>query len=275
MSLMSHPALPLTPGADQGTTLIELIVAMTTSIIVIFALFAILEFSTNQEARITDRVQANQIGRAAMASVIERLHSSCTGFGATAIQAPGTTPVSPLKETGPTDLWFISAYGSSSSSNAVIEKVFEHDIHWESTGKSNTGETLGTLTDFSFESVKGSGPANKSGKWEFPELKEGVAGSSSRVLATNVIAPTISEKPTIFQYYKFAAPNSGELVPVAEKIPAAATADELAKVAVTFTQAPESKNTKKGYGMAPFYDAVVLRLNPTETSTETKNEPCA
>jgi hypothetical protein len=207
-----------------------------------------------------------------MTSIIDRLHSSCTGFGATPIQGPSTAPVSPLKESGPNDLWFVSAYGSASSGKAVIEKAFEHDIHWGApTEKSDTGETLGTLTDYAFESSEKTGPAYGT-KWQFPELKYGVAGSTKNVLAKNVIPPKLLG--AIFQYYKFSSPTSGELVPISEKIPAAAAADEVAKVAVTFEQAPESGNTKKGYGVASFSDAVVLRLNASETTTEAKNEPC-
>src|ERR1700691_5516935 len=54
--------LPPSPAEERGTTLIELLVAMLTGIVVLFALLAILEFSTNQDARISDRVQANRLG---------------------------------------------------------------------------------------------------------------------------------------------------------------------------------------------------------------------
>ncbi len=182
-------------------TLIELLVAMASGIVVMLALFATLEFSSKQEARITERVQANRGGRYAMTEIVENLHSACVGFNATAIQAPSTKPTSPLGELGPTDLWFISADGSSTSGKSVITSVYEHDVHWASTGKSKTGETVGTLTDYKFESTKGSGPSGKSGKWEFPALE--TKNATSRVLATNVIPQTISGTNTLFQYYKF------------------------------------------------------------------------
>jgi hypothetical protein len=263
---MPRLALPLTQNAEYGTTLIELLVAMLTAIVVLFALLAILEFSTNQEARLSERVQADRIGRTAMARMVDELHSSCTGFGATAIQAPSTTPVSPLASSGPLDLWFISSYGSSSSGKAVITKVFEHDIHWGSTGTSNTGEPLGTLTDYSFEDTGGTSP-----NWKFPELK--TANASAHVLARNVIPPKVSSANTIFQYYKFSSTSTGALAAVTEKIPTAATANELAKVAISFTAAPEAGSTKLDR-MVPFNDAVLLRFNATETGTEAKDEPC-
>ncbi len=182
-------------------TLIELLVAMAAAIVVMLALFATLEFSARQESRITERVQANRGGRYAMTEMVENLHSACVGFNADAIQAPSTKPTSPLGELGPTDLWFISANGSPSSGEAVIKTVYEHDVHWVSTGKSSTGETLGTLTDYSFESTAGSGPSSKSGKWEFPTLES--KNAKARVLATNVIPQSLSGTSTIFQYYKF------------------------------------------------------------------------
>ena len=52
----------LTPSADQGLTLIELLVSMALAMVVMLALFTILEFSTTQEARISERVQADRIG---------------------------------------------------------------------------------------------------------------------------------------------------------------------------------------------------------------------
>ncbi len=234
------------------------------------ALLAILEFSTAQESRISERIQANRIGRAAMTKVIDELHSSCTGFGATAIQAPGTTPTAPLASLGALDLWFISAYGSPSSKQAVQTTVFEHDVHWTSTGTSNTGETLGTVTDYVFESTKGTGPGTVAGKWEFPALT--VANAKARVLAKNVIPPTVSGANTLFQYYKF---SSGEYIPITEKFPAAATANEIGKVAISFTQTPEGGNTTaRGSRIVPFNDAVVLRFNSAEPGAEAKSEPC-
>jgi hypothetical protein len=241
--------------AESGMSLIELLVAMLGAIVVIGALLAILEFSLTQETRISDRVQANRIGRVTMARIVDELHSSCTLYS-TAIQAPSTTPTAPLAKVGPTDLWFLSGYGTPTSGNAAPSTVNEHDIHWSSTGN--------TLTDYAFKSEAGGTP----GVWTFPELK--IANATATVLAKNLIPPTIAGKSAIFQYSKFATPTSGELV-VFE--PALATATEAARVAISFTQDPESGSTAKGHG-APFNAAVVLRFSPTETGAESKNEPC-
>lgn len=267
----SLPTSSLAPNAEQGFTLIELLVAMLTAIVVAGALFAILEVTLRQETRINDRVQADQIGRTAMNNIINELHSSCTGFEAKAIQAPSETPTSPLASSGAVNLWFVSAYGNSNSGEALIEKVTEHDINWTSTGTSNTGEPLGTLTDYGFASEKG----NAKEGWTFPTLKTSKA--TAKVLAKNVIPAKVSSVSTVFQYYKYenktSSTTNGTLVALASsEVPTAATAGTVAKVAVGFTQAPTSNDTRLDRTVS-FSDSVNLRFDPTETGSE-ENTPC-
>jgi hypothetical protein len=278
MSRRHH--LPLTPAAEGGTTLIEVLVAMISAIVVVFALLATLEFSTRQETRVSDRVQANRIGRVAMARVVDEVHSACTGFAATAIQAPSETPTSPLASTGNTDVWFISTYGSSESGEAAPKHVFEHDIHWQANKfspvvpekeKSTTGQTLGTLTDYSFESTGGNGEEG----WKFKPLTTAGA-TTTRVIATNVIPPAFPATATLFQYYKYKSATEGSLVALSTQaeITAAATANEISKVNVAFTEGPEGKDTTPSSAVA-VSDSVLLRFNAAETGTEGANVPCA
>ena len=264
---MSRFPSPLTPAAEQGTTLIELLVAMVTAIVVLGALVAILDFSLNQESRTADKVQADQIGRISMSTIIQELHSSCTGFGATAIQAPSTTPVAPLHSTNALNLWFLSSYGNASSGEALLTGVTEHDIKWTSTKTSNTGQPLGTLTDYAFPST----PGGRSPTWVFGELTTVTA--KARVLATNVIPPTISSESTIFQYYK--DNNKGEfLVLTPAELPTATANNEVAEVTIGFTQAAESGDTRLGR-TASLSDSVVLRFNSSQAGSEVVNAPCA
>jgi hypothetical protein len=269
---------PLAAAAEHGTTLMELLVAMLCSIIVLGALLAILEFSLGQESRIADDVQADQIGRTVMTKIVEGLHSSCAGNGTNAIQVPSPTPktwTTPLEATNRTNLWFVSAYGSTSAGAAEVTEAFVHDINWNSTGKTtSSGKQIGTLTDYVFQ---GTGSPDK---WTFPEFT--VANAKARLLAENVIAPFVEEeakqKPTIFQYAKYNNNTSeslyGHLVPLltSSGVSTAAKEGEIAEVTISFTQASESGNTETNR-TASQNDSVVLRFNSSQTG-EVVNHPC-
>jgi hypothetical protein len=252
---------------ERGITLVELLVAMTMGVIVVGALLAILVISLHQETRITDSVQSDRIGRTAMTSMVDELHSSCTGFGSTAIQAPSITPTSPLASTGPLNLWFLTAYGSASSGEAAITAVTEHDVNWTSTGTSNTGEQLGKLTDYSWNSTGGEPPNSA---WTFNGVLSVSTANRAHVLATNVIP---AETSTIFHYYKYDTISTdtayGELVPLAagELPPTAAIAKAIAKVTIGYRQAPEHGDTRAGH-TTTFSSGVSLRLTPTESNGE-------
>jgi Tfp pilus assembly protein PilW len=268
MLAFPHPS----PGSsgEQGTTLIELLVAILASIVVVGALMAILELSLGQQARITDRAQADQIGRSAMSKIVEQLHSACTGT--TPIQAPSSTPTSPLESANRVNLWFISAYGNSDSGEAELGTVTEHDIHWGETGESDTHLKLGTLTDYAFT---GTGTQTK---WTFPSFT--TANAKATVIAKNVVPPLVGSSPTIFQYYKYetnsSSSNYGKLVamPSSEAL-TVETAKTVAKVAISFTQAPEPEAGKAADTRldrtASLSDSVVLRLDPTSSGSES---PC-
>jgi len=247
----------------DGFTLIEMLVAILCGVIITSALLAILEFSLRQNARISDGVQTDRIGRIAMNTITEELRSSCTGFGATAIQAPSTTPTSPLASSNGSNLWFLSAYGNSTSGKAVISNLAQHDVNWTETSKNSSGERLGTLTDYSFA---GSG---ESPSWTFPTLA--TTNATAKVIAKNVIPP--SSGTTVFQYYKYDTTSTsatyGELIkiPSTELPLTTTTAKKVAKVTVSFTQAPESGDSRGGHTTS-FNGGVVLRFTGPELASE-------
>jgi prepilin-type N-terminal cleavage/methylation domain-containing protein len=252
---------------ERGFTLIELLVAIVAGVIVTGAALAILEVSTRQATRISDATQANRAGRGALNVILEELHSSCTGFGTTAIQVPSTTPVSPLAATGSLNLWYLSAYGNPTSAEPAVSKVVEHDINWTATETSNTGEQLGTLRDYAFT---GSGSAPN---WSFPTLS--TANATVKVLATNVV---LSTPGTLFSYLRYDTNSAntktyGTLVPIASgEVGTMATNQKIAQVKIAFSQAPEKGDTTRGH-TASFSGAAVLRLTPPEAGSE--GSPCA
>ncbi len=248
-------------GDQRGLTLVEMLVAMLAGAIVIGALVAIFALTLRQSSRLNDRVLADAKGRTAMAKAVEELRSSCTGFGATAIQAPSTTPVGPLASLGGTNLWFLSAYGNATSGNASISAVTLHDINWTAVGTTNTKKQYGTLTDYSFT---GSGTAPY---WIFPSLA--TSNATSKVLANDVIPLTTP----IFSYFRYETASSGQLVEAASSELAALAAEKkIAKVSIAYEQAAQPfaghvPDTRVGH-TTTYQASVVLRFSPPETVGE-------
>lgn len=256
------PSFRASASSEHGFTLIELLVAILAGVVVTGAALAILEISGRQATRISDDAQANRLGRNALNVMLDELHSGCTGFGTTAIQAPSTTPVAPLASTGAANLWILSAYGNSTSAEPSVSNVVQHDLNWTATETSNTGEQLGTLRDYAFT---GSGsPPN----WSFPTLS--VANATVRVLATNVVPLSPS---TLFRYYRYDTNPAdtetyGKLIEInSGEVATIATNEKVAQVKIAYTQAPEKGDTRPGH-TTTFSGAAVLRLTPPEVGTE-------
>ena len=261
---MIHLSPPPTLRAERGTTMMEMLVAILTSVVVLGALLATLEFTITQESSIADRVSSGQRARLTMTKIVQELQSSCVGFGATAIQAPSKTPTSPLKAINATNLWLLSAYGLAGREAAVLSSVNQHDINWTETGKSSSGEKLGTLTDYAFKSEGGESP-----NWVFPTLS--IAHATATVLATNVIPPAAGAG-SIFKYYTYDSTGTPKEVSGAEAETAASKA-QIAKVEISFTEAAENGDTQKGRTTS-VSDSVLLRFN-SAAATEAGTAPCA
>jgi prepilin-type N-terminal cleavage/methylation domain-containing protein len=104
-------ATALGAARDQrGFTLIEVLIAMITGLIVTSALFSVLEFSIHQTTRLSDITQANQLGRTTMTHIVDELHSACISAGFAPIQATSTE----------SRLVFVSGY----SAEAEVPSVF-------------------------------------------------------------------------------------------------------------------------------------------------------
>jgi len=156
-----------------------MLVAMTAGIVVLGALFSIMELSLKQTARITNETYASQLGRTAMAKIISELHSACI--------SPGYTPV--LAGSSSDELLFRNATGEE----AVIQTAYEHRIVWDS--------ATSTLTDYSYRSNGGSWP-----EFTFPSTPTSttrVASQISEMSSGGALVP-------IFRYYRYATATTGE-----------------------------------------------------------------
>jgi prepilin-type N-terminal cleavage/methylation domain-containing protein len=219
-------------GDNRGYTLIEMLVGMVVALVVSGALFAILEISLHQTTLITDKVQANQLGRTAMTRVVDELHSACL--------SPGFKPIQETSSN--TTLVFKNAYSeaavipSAKEAKVTGTGVFEHQIVWN--------EATSTLTDYTYKSTSGEGSEAK-----FPALDystttreaENAEPKKGALLANHVIE---TGSTPIFQYYKYATESTsssstpvGTLVkqepPITTKEPETVTA-----VLVSFRVAP-------------------------------------
>ncbi len=266
---------------ERGFTLVELLVAMTTGIIVGGALLAVIAVAQHQETQITDRVAADQTGRRVLERIQDELHSSCVGGSEIPIQKPEGT-LTGLETLGSRNLWFVTTYGATeeNSGKAVLEEGFLHDINWTETGTVTINgevEKVGTLTDYWWKNEKGGGynyPPNK--PWLFPEaLSKSGANTKKRVLAKNVIP--LKGTNTVFRYYKYNTASSTnaltELTSAETKEAGETTRRSIAEVKFEYQQAPETHNS----GQSPdvrighttnVSGAIVTRLTPSENNEE-------
>ncbi len=263
--------------SEGGFTLIELLVAMILGIIVSGALLAIIEFSQRQETRISDHVQADRSGRISLERIQEELHSSCIGDMSPIQGFTEGHTYTELESLNGANLWFVSTYGTAESGESSLAHGFLHDVNWSETSTSNTGEKLGTLTDYSFANTGGEPPNTQ---WKFQSTLSKATATTKRVLATNVTPP--GGGTTVFHYSKYnttsGSGNYGalELMTTSELPPANEyVAYKVARVATEYQQAPEGHEGQKGDTRPGHTTTVsgstILRFSPGETTEEGSN----
>jgi Tfp pilus assembly protein PilE len=220
---------------ERGTTLIELLVATTAGVVILFAISAMVIVSLRETVRINSHVDATQRARVVLTKVIEELHSACV--------AP---QIAPVREgsTG-TQLIFIHQTGSAVAPTPVLSKV-----------------TLsgGILSQSEYLSTGGEAP-----EWSFAETP-----SSTQQLMTN-LSPT-SPSTSIFSYYSY---SNGEVSATPLPTPLeSANAKRTVKVGIALTAAPQSTPIADPNAAANITDSALLRFTPAAFDTTTNNLPC-
>jgi prepilin-type N-terminal cleavage/methylation domain-containing protein len=263
---MGRPRVSLKALRDErGFTLVELLVAMSLGILVSGIALSLLNFTTADVTRITERVHANQTGRAALEKLMLALHSSCL-----------TTKSDPIKpESTENKLRFVSETSSENEHgepSAALPTIRLHEVVYTA----GSGKTEGTLTEKSWSST-GVPP-----KYEFNEKET----ATKRILLTGVEQTETAKKEVlpVFRYYRYYRETDSKAVlgeldpnPITGKL-TEETGPEVAKVNVSFTAVPEGKenklNTELGGGRpVALEDSAILRLSPS--SEESTNSPCA
>jgi type II secretory pathway pseudopilin PulG len=279
---------PPNPRDEQGFTLIELLVSMLMAVVVTGALFAILEVSVHQTTLVTDKVQANQLGRVAMTRIVDELHSSCLAANFAPIQE---------KSSG-TELIFKNAYSSEAVllNNKEAEAktggtgVFEHQIVWN--------KTAGTLTDFTYKSTSGEGTEAKFPALDYSSTTHEAPNATPAkgvLLASNVTESETSAKVKIpvFQYYKYAPKSESttetpvgtleainkEYIPLKVETEAGAKVEKenstaaVSSILISFRQVPSDKKTEHDQ-FTDFSNQATLALSAPNSETPIQDSPC-
>lgn len=256
--------------AEEGFSLIELLVAILAGTIVMFALFDMQITVLHQTTRVFTKVDATQRARVAIEGIENELHSACIVDNATPVQPTSTPDV----------LAFTSVYGAGATLTPV-----EHVITYSS--------SAGTLTESTYAEV--SETTNLEGQ---PVYTWATTPTTTRTVLTNISAPVVSGTQTAFQYYEYSAvPNgsggyyqnsAGEdyemlldgtnevpgttTIPAASPLPAtpslgSTNASNTAEVVITVTVGASGATDENTNESAADYndsvqDGVVLRLTP-------------
>jgi hypothetical protein len=130
---------------EDGTTLIELLVTILCGVVVIMALFTIMDTTLDQGTRIFTRLDASQTARSKLEQLENLLHSACVSSEAEPI----------LSNSTPDQLAFISAYGNAATVTPW-EYVYTfnpstHNITWSKYAE--TSETQGNPDTWTFSTT--------------------------------------------------------------------------------------------------------------------------
>ena len=220
---------------ETGTTLIELMVALMTGLVIISALTAVILTTLHGSARVTARVEATQRARLALGKLMEEVHSACV--------TPEIAPVKP--ESDGSLLRFIHQTGSEVSPTPVLSVI------------SLSGDTL---SQSDYEATGGTAP-----NWTFSEEP-----SSTQTLLTDV-SPT-PPSSSIFSYYSYSGGTISETpqaTPLSES-EAALTVE----VHAALTAAPEHTPVSDAGSSASVQDSATLRLTPPSFNEGSPARPC-
>lgn len=247
--------------SERGFTLIETLVAMVTGVIVTGALFAILEVSMHQSARISDVAQATQLGRTTMTHIIDEMHSACISQGFKPVQ----------KESTPTKLVFVNGYSEAAEvpSTGVTSStgVRKDEIVWD--------KTSGNLTDNVYFSTAETG----AGEYSWATAKPVRIGEH---ISQSVKG---AEKLPIFTYYEYAKETNEGTSEASNNTLTEATFGEPAKeelggeaskvgsVLVRFTAAPTDNSTATGRRV-DLSSQGTLAFSAPDSETPIVNGPC-
>jgi hypothetical protein len=228
-------ASPQPLSNENGTTLVELMVALMAGLVIISALAMVILTTIHGSARVTARVEATQRARVALTRLMQELHSACVN--------PEIAPVK-AASTGST-IQFVHQTGSAVSPIPVWSEV------------SLSGTSL-VQQDYG---VTGTAPS-----WA-----RGAAIGGPRTLLTDV--GPIPPSSSIFSYYRYengTIAGSSQKTPL-EVNEAALTVEVKAGLRVE----PERTPVHDTSTAADITNAATLRLTPPSFNEGSPSKPCS
>ncbi|HEY1778801.1 MAG TPA: prepilin-type N-terminal cleavage/methylation domain-containing protein [Solirubrobacteraceae bacterium] len=250
-------------GAEDGFTLIEVLVAMVAGLIVSAAMGAIVVTSVHLGATTTDRVDANQQGRIALEKIVQQLDSACVANTAAPIISNGATgPVGNPALSDGTHIWFYTAVapGQTVTDTATLNPSLV-EIYLSN----------GSLKETAYPWAGGTAPAPaNTNPWYF----SWTTNVTSYTLLPNVAQ--VGSTAPIFQYYGYTSPvGTLSTTPYSTSPSLGATnASTTAQVSINFLALPTDDFNALNRGVQ-LTDSVVLRLTPASSQANAANAPCS
>ena len=237
-------------------TLVELLVAMSMSVVVIFAASAIIVSSLNVTKQVGARVDALEEGRTGLETLMQQLNSACLASDTSPVLAATTSGIAPVTSSDASDLVFVSGAGDSTNATPT-----EHVVTLKS----------GALVDTAYLGNQGSNPPTS---WTFATTP-----ASVQTLMTNVTAGSAA----MFRYYSYSNPtnpNTNSLLNAAPLTPmplTSATAPTVAEIDVDLRVGPAAGTFNATAAQAQsetseFSDSATFRL--TAADPNDPNYPC-
>jgi len=262
--MLSLPAARLA-GDERGFTLIELLVAVSMGVIVMFALFAILDVALHQTSLITDKVQADEAARTSMTKIVDELHSACL--------SPGFAPIQ--EGSNENELIFVNAYSKeaviANAAATASEGAYKHKITFVEGPK---GQGKGELVDFSYPSTA------SIATWPYYTFSETASPASGTRIGEKISRTEVESKPVpVFQYYKYRgevkAEESHPVVTLERQSESElkASTKESAAVLISFNTRPTNGNAKTDRS-ADLSSQVTFAFSAPNAETSIADSPC-
>lgn len=216
-------------AAQDGFTLMELLVAMSVGMVVLFALFQLLDFSLPAAANVAERVSTQQRGRVALTQVEQSLHSAVCVLTADASPAGSSSLKKPIVSASPQQVTFYATELAPAQTLSTPASAFSPQLR-------TLSWSAGTLTQSTGAPVAGTAPPNVT--WQAPV---------TRIVATGIWP--VGAASGIFTASAYDA-ATGALVPAAD-------ATKAASIGIAF-RVTRSETTAASPQDATFSDAVTL-----------------